>query len=248
MAKTEREPLLVGIMLCMASVVGLGLLLTMPAYDAWQLSQAQQQQLTTEVAGLNSESQVVEQDIAKFANTPNLPQDITIRQSSTEDTKKNLKVMLDELIQTATGAGNQLVSLLPGDKTVTPVAPKPDAAKDATKDAKPGDKPPDGKTATASTNPQDTTNQTGSDGATPAAPVIPALQSFPYELAFRGSFDQVLSFLSQLNHHKELVEVTQVELKNEGGPQRQEYASTNPYNRAKPIALKLSLKLVLEPK
>jgi hypothetical protein len=247
MAKTPREPLLVGVMLCMASVVGLGMLLTMPAYDAWQQTQTQQQQLTTEVSGLNSETQVVEQDILKLSQTPNLPKDITIRPSSASETRKNLKIMLDELIRTATGSGNQLISLLPGDGSQGATAPPPTKPADPKAGNKPADpKAPDAKTA-ATPNAADTTNQTGDGVAAAAAPVVPALQSYPYALAFRGSFDQILTFLSQLNHHRELVEVTQVELKNEGGPQRQEYSSSAPYNRAKPISIKMDLKLVLKP-
>ena len=250
MAKSDREPLLVGVMLCIGSVVGLGLLLTMPAYDAWQQGQNQQQLLTTEVTGLNSETQVVEQDIVKLSNTPHLPKDITIRPSSASETRKNLKIMLDELIRTATGTGNQLISLLPGDGgNKAPVAPvKPVDTKNAA-DKKADTKSTDNKTADTTTqvaNPVDATNQSG-DTATAPAPVVPALQTYPYELAFRGSFDQILTFLSQLNHHRELVEVTEVELKNEGGPQRQDYSSNAPYNRAKPISLKMALKLVLKP-
>jgi hypothetical protein len=268
-----REPLLIGVMLCIAALVVGGLLLAMPAVEGWQARTTQKESLTAELTQLTTQQQWIDQDIDKLSHAKGLPKDVVIRSSQPEQIKKNIKAMLDGVVMMATRTGNQLVSLAPEDPANRPapapvVKPTPVAASPALPLAAATTAAANA-VATAGTTTQTTpaagvassatatTPPTGADATTLAntagsAPVIPpqpavTLSEHPYELVFRGNFDQVLSFLANLDHHKELVELTQVDLKNEGGAQRQEYSSSAPFNRAKPIALKLNLKLILQP-
>jgi hypothetical protein len=249
-SSSSREPLLVGTMLCIASVVGLGLLLTMPQFEAWQKGQTNQTQLQTDVTQLKTQHSTLTAEIETLNKvSPSMPKHLVIRTSDPAHAKKHLKTMLDELIRGATQAGNQLVSLLP-ETASAEAAPPPPASTKADKDKPNGDGSQNNNTpintADANTPAADANN--ADPNATAAAPVPPpvTLQAHPYELAFRGNFDQVLTLLTQLEHHRELVEITQVELRNEAGPQRQE-GGNGAVNQSKPISLKLNLKLLLQP-
>ena len=73
------------------------------------------------------------------------------------------------------------------------------------------------------------------------------LRAHGYEMTVRGGYDNVLSFLSRMNEHRELIEIQTVKIENEQGSERvgQGEPTVNPL---KPIKLTTKLVLYLQPK
>jgi hypothetical protein len=225
MALNARERLLVGFAVNAAVFIGLGYFLVLPAVNGVTESQAKIKTLQSELTTLKSQTTMVEADLTRLASAQSLPSDVVIRAFNGQTLEKNLKEMLDQVITLGTQTGNAFISLEPVKEEQASAAPPPPTKKPII--AVPGQ----------------------TEAAEKVAPPSPEemLKVYPYKLAFRGRYEQVLRFLGVLNQHKEIIEITEVTVSNEGGAQRQEYKGGQHYDMAKPIRLSMNVKLILQP-
>lgn len=265
MAISNKEKMLVGVMLIAAGLVGVGFLLVLPEYDTLMMNIGQQGQMDTEVKQLSEMLTAKKQELENFKKGKSLPPGLKIREFTPETKEKEIKEMLSLLTGFASTSGNTLISLEPkkadpnGAMTPPPPPPLPAVPNPAAPET----------TTTAGTAASGTTTPPlpGADpNAPPAAVVAPPRQEpegFEYTLAIRGNFNSIREFLSQLNQYEELVEIETLELKNEIHPDRKDDKKRDPnsigenpgevedkphYDPTKPLRLNTNIKLYLVPK
>lgn len=105
-------------------------------------------------------------------------------------------------------------------------------------------------TITAPAAPTPKKGKKGAKAKEDTTPPKPELSYYGYELALRGNYQNVLLFLESLNDHRELIEVSEITLENEAGPQRQGGGAVKHeflLDPNKPLKLTAKLKLILLP-
>jgi hypothetical protein len=223
-----------------AGAVGIVFLLVMPAIDAMNALNASITAKDTEITTQNSALQAKKQELGQKQANQQLPEDINIRVFEAESFDKNVKLMLDTIIQAVTKSNNRLIKLEPtskqGDLNDTstgtlsnpnPTTPAldPNAVPGAT-GGPPATPPADGAVppapAPVATGPDPNaavpnilganTNSTGSLGN--------QIQYFAYTLTIRGTYDSLMDFIGDLSNNPELIEISSIAMKNEVGPER----------------------------
>jgi hypothetical protein len=244
MALTQRERTLIAYAGVALILLGGGFYLVLPKAQAIAAGIQHRDQLKTELAGLQAQRGSLQQAVQEYEARINMPKDIVIRSYEPEKLEKNLKEMLDQVLVMATESHNDLISLKPDatpSTTITPPTPAPASATPAA--------------ATASTPPTPATVDAQGQPVASAASVLgppPNLAVYNYDLVVRGTYSGVLSFIAKLNHHRELIEVSNMTIENESGADRGATAGPSPEtpggaNPLKPIRMTAKLKLYLIP-
>lgn len=231
----KEKKLIAGAML--AGAVGIVFLLVMPAIDALNALNSSITSKDTEITTQNSALQAKKQELGQKQANQQLPEDINIRVFEAESFDKNVKLMLDTIIQAVTKSNNRLIKLEPTSKqgdlndTSTGTLSNPNPPTPAVDpNALPGD--------------AGAPSATPTDGSVPPAPVAAGIdpnagapnilgastnstgslgnqiQYFAYTLTIRGTYDSLMEFIGDLSNNPELIEITSIAMKNEVGPER----------------------------
>lgn len=245
MALKQSEKTLVGIALMAGSIalfVGLGL----PQWDAASASQAQIASLEEEVKNLDAQKSNLNAQIVLLQKNTDIPAGIEIRTYNDNNREQIIKEFLDNITNLATDAGNKFISLTPGE-----AIPILGVGKDGeATTAKPGDK--SATTATSTANTSSATTQAGTTNTPTAGDTsatlqpTPILSTFGYELAIRGTYDTIQSFLRAMDEQKSLLEISGITLENElGGTMTGSSSQIADPNY--PIRLTARIRLALQP-
>lgn len=247
MALKKSEKQLVGVMLFIvagASVFMMG----MPNFAGLQQAWAKKTELETNLKNLATTETSLQAEIASLKQQMQLPNDITLRKHTPENLQANVKSILDKVLDMAAMDNNTIISLAPW-KDVPPILPPPPA-------------PPQGTAAPAAANAAaPAAGTTPADpNAPPPPPPPPPLTVVGYDLAIRGTFGSVQAFLKDMDKQKELVEISNIQIVNEHGPDRGAAADQDASSQTeqknspgplldpdRPIKLFMKLRLVLEP-
>jgi len=226
MALKSREKLLVGVML-IAGSIALGVGVALPMLDEANANLANKSALETDIKSLTDTKQMVETLVMKLEQKQHIPKDVVIRQYNAGNLEEMIKAILDQIVGQATAQNNVLVSLKP--YQAEPFVPPP--AEDETKKQ-------EGSNAAAS-----------GDAKKEEEPEPPPLQTFGYEIVFRGNYNSIYAFLKSLDTSKELVEINSISLNNEREPGATAAAALDqvPADPSKPLLLTTKIRLVLKP-
>lgn len=228
MALKKSEKLLIGYAMLGSGVV-LFAFLGWPQLDAFSAAKAEVETLEKELADLNLQKDSLKASITLLEKNTDIPPGIIIKTYTPSTKEQVVKQMLDQVVSMAVDAENKFISLAPID--AAPILPPPEA----------DDKDKDGKKADANASSQ----PAGKDGKEEPPPA-PMMTTFGYELAIRGTYNSVQSFLKSMAELKDLLEITEINLENEiTGDQS---TSTDKIVDSNfPIRLTAKLRLALQP-
>ncbi|WP_373533211.1 hypothetical protein [Vampirovibrio sp.] len=232
MALRQNEKTLVGAALVAGGIaifVGLGL----PQFDAYTANTTQFNALSDELKNLQIEKDSLTGQIAILEKNTDIPPDIKVK-TFTEDTREVvIKQMLDQVVGLATGAGNKFISLAPAE-----VDPLISSSATASAEGEPA--------ADATNAPADAaTPEEGAEGE-PVAPPPPMLTTFGYQLAVRGTYNTIQSFLRLMAQEKELMEMTAINVVNESNNKDTAGATDTLYDPGSPIKLMVTIRLAMQ--
>jgi hypothetical protein len=228
MALKKSEKLLVGYGLLGSGVV-LFIFLGMPQLDAYNASRAQVETLERELADVNLQKTNLQQEITLLEHNTAIPPGIEIKTYTPATKEQVVKQMLDMVVSMAVDADNKFISLAPVDAEPI-LAP-----------AKADDKDKDGNKAEGdASGGQQTAN------GEKAPPPPPMLTTFGYELAIRGTYDSIQTFLKRMAQQKELMEINEISLENEL-TNDQNVGADKIVDAKYPIRLTAKLRLALQP-
>ncbi len=245
-------------------LVGLGIL-GMFGSEQWNNfsnNTIQADTLNKEIQSMTQQQEGLQRSIENLKKGVDLPQNITIREYTPETRDAIIKAVVDQVVGKATASGNTLISLTP--VTVDPFIPAdvPETP-DPNAPADPNAAPADGSTPPAEGGEAAAPNPDAVDPASTGAPVIaigeqapagppkPALETFGYELAIRGTYDSLQSFLRSLASNKELMEVLNIRIENETGvsrvmPDKSTGTGDVALDPSRPIKLTATIRLVMQ--
>jgi hypothetical protein len=245
---------------------------TWPAFESIGRNMSALQGQDAEIVSKKSQLAAKEQEYQQTEANRYLPSDLKIRTYKPDTLEKNIKEMLDTIIQLAVQSNNVLISLEPTkkegviqDETNNGVVPLSKAVTVPTEQTAAPTPDPNNPAGTPPTDPN--AAATGAPAIDPttglpldpnAAPAVQQVQpneinTYAYTLSLRGTFDTLKDFISSLSENPEIVEITSIEMKNEVGPDRvkddmgatsQEQDRSDP---ARPIKLVVNMKLYLLP-
>jgi hypothetical protein len=223
----QSEKKLIGIALLAGGIavfVGFGL----PQFDAFTANTSQLNTLNDELKNLQLEKDSLTGQIAILEKNTDIPPDIKVKTYTSDNREAVIKQMLNQVVELATGVGNQFISLSP--KEVDPLIDTPAA-------------PVKGGTSQAQSGKSETQTSKGEA----VSPPSPMLTTFGYQLAIRGTYETIQNFLKQMAQEKELLEITTINLVNESTSKGSTASTAAMYDPGAPIKLTATIRLAMQP-
>ncbi len=125
---TAREKWMIGGVLLLGGLGVVGGYLIMPTFDSIMKNTGKIVQLEGSVLSLQANSIGMEKTIKKLKTVKALPEGLEVRTFKPETFQKNIKGMVDEIVELSTNNGNDLISLVPW---AAPEIPPPPVKRDA---------------------------------------------------------------------------------------------------------------------
>jgi hypothetical protein len=172
MARAGQQNMM-GWLLLTLGVAGIGLGCLWPETNHLLENNQSLETLKTEVAALTTQQNNLREQIQRYEQEKQIPPDLIIRTFDENTRAQVLKEMLDKVVNIASNTQNAFISLEPLDDGKAAAAPPPPPAAPAT--------PP--------TDPN----------APPPPPPAPSLVTYTYNMAIRGSYNDIMRFLAALN-------------------------------------------------
>lgn len=258
---SSREKNMIGIGLLVAAGVVV-YFFALPEFSKIQASQNQQQQLDTQITGMNAQKAVLESELANLRMTGvknangAIGSTAVIRTVTPAEQDAAVKEILDNIIKQATGNGNKLIELKPDDSieeaTMNMEQVKNAAIGKLNSDPTLETFTDEEKRALATADPSSLTDEQ-KEGYNLAVEYVnknPRPFEARYVIAFRGTFPSLEAFLDGVMHLDDVVELRDINLVNEAGADR---SGTDPaiqeesalFDPAKPIRLTSNISIYL---
>ncbi len=234
MALKKREKILIGVMLLAGGIFTLAYF-AWPQWEAVSTNQTKLSDTKTATEGLLTQKQALQTEVDRLKKEKNLPLDVVIRRYTPTTRQAVVKEILDEVVNYAAESNNKLISLEP--YNATPIVTASQEEEDAKND-KEKSKNKSKKGSSSSKNSEDN----------PDEPKPSPLTVVGYEMSIRGTYDSIQNFLARMEDHKDLIEVSSIDLLNEAGPARKSTTKTPKaiLDPSRPIRLNAKLRLILQ--
>lgn len=238
MALNQNEKKMVGAALVaggLAIFVGLGL----PQFDAYTAGNTQLNTLIDEQKNLQLEKESLIGQIAILEKNTDIPPDIKVKTYTDDNREVVIKQMLNQVVELATGVGNQFISLSPTevDPLISTSSGAPEKGDAGTPEAQGETPEPQSKSSEATASASE-----GEAGASPP----PMLNTFGYQLAIRGTYQTIQNFLKQMAQERELMEITTINVVNESNTSSSTGSAEAVADPGAPIKLTVTIRLAMQ--
>jgi hypothetical protein len=237
MALKQSEKILIGAALVaggLAIFLGLG----RPQFDAYTANNTQLNTLIDELKNLQLEKDSLTGQIAILEKNTDIPLDINVKTYTDDNREVVIKQMLNQVVELATGVGNQFISLSPTE--VDPLISAP-AKASTTKAAPSPQAQEENPEAQTSEEPKAQTSE-----GEPAAATPPMLTTFGYQLAIRGTYQTIQNFLKQMTLEREIMEITTINVVNESKANSSAGSADAVSDPGAPIKLTVTIRLAMQ--